>query len=114
MIVPGVVPTPTPPLLVSPSEITLADDRGTTQVTVGASFVVRLAEPPAFAGRMSATWQLSVADPTILEEVPNAAAPPDAQGVYRAINSGTTTLYAVGGHEMLAQAQIPCSRTGFP
>ena len=94
VVIPGVVPTPTPPLLVSPTEITLADNHGTVRIPVGATFGVRLMDPPPFAGSAYATWRIAVGDPSILEEVSNATAPTGTQGIYRAIQPGTTTLHA--------------------
>lgn len=107
VVIPGVVPTPTPPLLVSPSEITLADNRGTARITVGAMFGVRLTDPPPFAGSMYATWRIAVDDSGILDEVPNAVAPPGTQGVYRAIRPGTTTLRA-STHYPCYDVKPPC------
>lgn len=91
----GVLPTATPPVLLSPSELTLDDNGGTARFKIGDTFAVRLEVPPPFAGSVSATWQISLSDPGVLTLVSTTpTAPPVVQGVYRATARGVTTLYA--------------------
>lgn len=80
--------TPAPVSVPTVRTITLADDGQTVSLPTGTSFLLALDS--------AYDWQVQIADQTILSPYPNAAAPPDSQGVFTASHQGQTTLRATG------------------
>jgi predicted secreted protein len=72
-------------ILVSPQQVTLADNGKTISMRVGDTFTLALGDQP---------WNVAVADQTVLRRLPNFAMVRGAQGIYRAYAAGTTTLSA--------------------
>jgi hypothetical protein len=82
-VVPAPARTPTPVVLASPAEVTLAANGGTVLMRPGER--VRLVLGPPFE------WTPAVADPTVLRRAGDAD-----QGVYEAVRPGQTELTAAG------------------
>ncbi len=68
--------------------ITLDDDGKTITLQVGQAFLLDLGD--------GFNWTVTVDDPSIVSRVPNITVVKGAQGVYRAQQAGSTTLYASG------------------
>jgi len=87
------------PVPMSPSTITLADDRGTVRFRVGDTFTLMLGE--------TVNWSFGPLDTTVIRPVPTLVAlPPGTQGMYVASGAGSFDLTASGG-PVCAPAQ-PC------
>jgi hypothetical protein len=80
-------PIVTPTSLRGPNTITMQDNQQILRLAVGDTFVLNLGPPYI--------WTVQV-DERIVARVPGAAAPKDAQGVYKAIAPGQTALVATG------------------
>ena len=84
VVVPPTNVTPAPPKhLVSPTEITLADNRTTVQLSSGQRFLLSLDG--------GYDWTVKVADETVVRRIGD-----QAQGIYEASRPGQTTLVASG------------------
>lgn len=85
---------PTPPGVVAPApgpaprRVTLGDGGRTFSLRVGQTFLLALGGPPP-------AWTVTVANGAVLARVPNVLVVRGAQGIYRALGVGTTTLLAV-------------------
>jgi len=84
--------------------VTMADDGTTLLLAVGQRFTLDLGE--------GVVWTVKVADGQVIEQVPGAAVPAGAQGVYEARARGQTVLTAAG---MPRCTSGPCAlfRLGF-
>ena len=78
----GGAPTP------APSRVTQDDNGKTITMHVGDTFLLALGDQQQ--------WDAQVADQTVLARVPNVMVVRGAQGIYRALKAGTTTLTATG------------------
>jgi hypothetical protein len=93
---PIATPTPGEPA----SQIVTLDNNGQTiTLKIGERFLLKLGE--------EYNWTVTVADPSIASRVVNITVVRDAQGVYEAHKSGSTTLTA-SGDPVCRQAQPPC------
>lgn len=72
---------------------------------VGQTFLLALGGPPP-------VWTVTVADGAVLARVPNVLVVRGAQGIYRALGAGTTTLLAVSHYpcESAHPACLPADR----
>jgi hypothetical protein len=92
-------PTAAPPAPVGQGPtVTLTDDGMTVRLRVGDRFLLNLGDPY--------TWDVSIADPSIVSRVVNIAVVRGAQGVYEARAPGETRLQAVG--------DLPCRQSRPP
>lgn len=82
----------------SPQQVTMADSGKTIAMRVGETFLLALGDQQQ--------WDVKVDDQTVVARVPNIMVVRGAQGVYRALKPGTTTLEATGT-AICAQGQ-PC------
>jgi predicted secreted protein len=82
----------------APQTVTLAQDGETLRMRVGQTFLLALGAPPP-------DWKVTVADQGVLSREVNVLVVRGAQGIYRAVAPGTTTLRAT--------ASYPC-RTANP
>jgi hypothetical protein len=67
--------------------VTEADNGRTLTLQVGQTFLLALGD---------LLWTVHVADPTVLARVPNVLVVRGAQGLYRALRPGETTIHATG------------------
>jgi hypothetical protein len=72
----------------SQKSVTLADNGQTINLRVGERFLVNLGD--------TYTWQVTIADPSIVSRVVNILVIRGAQGVYEAKSTGETTLTGTG------------------
>ena len=79
--------------------ITLDDQGETIQLVVGERFLLNLGE--------GYTWDVGISDETVVSRVRNITVIRGAQGVYEALQPGTTTLSAVGD-PACRQSKPPC------
>ncbi len=84
---PTLTPAPSGPTRPARLTFTLADDGKTITLQVGDRFLLDLGA--------QYSWQVTIADPSILNRVPNTGGK-DNQGLYEAIKQGSTTLTATG------------------
>ena len=92
--------TVTVPPLSTARNITLADDGQTLGFRVGQNFLL-------FLG-INDNWSATVADPAVVDRIPDVFVIRGAQGLYRARQPGHTTLTAAGD-PACRQAQPPCA-----
>ena len=69
------------------SRVTLDDNGKTITMHVGETFLLALGDQ---------SWDVQVADQSVLARVPNVMVVRGAQGIYRALKAGTTTVTATG------------------
>ena len=90
------IPTPTP----TSTTVTIADNGQTINVNVGDTFLLELGD--------TMNWNnIQISDPSVISREVNVMVIRGAQGIYRALKSGTTTLTAQGDPFCL-QATPPC------
>ncbi len=89
----------------SPQRVTLTDNGKTVTMHVGDTFLLALGDQQQ--------WSVQVADQTIVARVPNIMVVRGAQGVYRALKAGTTTLSATGAPQCSAGQACPMYVIGF-
>jgi hypothetical protein len=87
-------------VLRSPQRVTLADAGATVELPFGRTFLLYLGGPPP-------AWQVEVANPRVVSRVVNIMVIRGAQGVYKALAPGRTTLTAIGSWPC-RQAHPPC------
>jgi photosystem II stability/assembly factor-like uncharacterized protein len=80
--------------------VTLSDDGGTIELSVGQRFLLDLS-----AGY---DWTITVADPAIVSQVTDVLAIQGSQGLYEARSVGRTTVSAAGD-PVCREAQPPCA-----
>jgi hypothetical protein len=84
----GITVTPSPVSVPTVRTITLADDGQTVSIPTGTAFLLQLDS--------MYDWQVQIADQTVVSPYPNAAPPPDSQGIFTPLHQGQTTLTATG------------------
>ena len=84
--------------------VTLADNGKTVTMHVGDTFLLALG---------TQQWTVHVGDQTVVARVPNIMVVLGAQGVYRALKVGSTTLSASGTPACPQGAPCPLYRLGF-
>ena len=72
----------------APAQVTLANENGTITMRVGQTFTLALGA--------TQVWTVQVADQTVLRRLVNDTMVRGAQGIYQALQAGTTTLSASG------------------
>jgi hypothetical protein len=92
--------TMTVPPLSTARNITLADDGQTLTFQVGQSFLL-------FLG-VNGNWSVTVADPAVVDRIPDVFVIRGAQGLFQARRPGHTLLTATGD-PACRQAQPPCA-----
>jgi predicted secreted protein len=80
--------------------VTLADDGQTITLQVNETFLLKLGE--------GYDWNITIADQSIVNRVPNVLVVRGAQGIYRANKEGSSTLSAIGD-PFCRQARPPCA-----
>lgn len=71
----------------APSRVTLQDSGKTITLHVGDTFLLALGDQQ---------WNIHVADQSVVARVPNIMVVRGAQGVYKGLKAGTTTISATG------------------
>jgi photosystem II stability/assembly factor-like uncharacterized protein len=94
----GVGSSPTP-------VVTLSDDGGTIELSVGQRFLLNLG---AADGNPGYDWTVTVANPAIVSQVTDVLAIQGSQGLYEARTTGRTTVSATGD-PICREAQPPCA-----
>lgn len=89
----------------APSRVTLQDSGKTITLHVGDTFLLALGDQQQ--------WNVQVADQTVLARVPNIMVVRGAQGVYKALKVGTTTLTATGTAPCNTGQVCPMYAIGF-
>ncbi|MCB0003832.1 MAG: hypothetical protein KDI07_05825 [Anaerolineae bacterium] len=80
--------------------VTLDDQGKTIDLLVGERFLLNLGE--------GYTWEVEISDPNVVSRVTNITVIRGAQGVYEALQPGTTTLSATGD-PACRQTKPPCA-----
>ncbi len=88
----------------SPARVTLSDNGKTVTLHVGGTFLLALG---------TQQWTVQIADPTVVARVPNVMVVRGAQGIYRALQPGTTTLEASARPTCPAGVACPLYVLGF-
>ncbi len=88
----------------SGTRVTMADNGKTVTLHVGQGFLLALGDQQ---------WSVTVADQAVVARVPNVMVVRGAQGLYRALKAGTTTLQAAGRPNCSPGQACPMYIIGF-
>lgn len=93
------IPIHTPTPLHSPKVITLQDQQQTIYMRVGETFILQLGD--------AHTWSMRIDNERIIAQQRLAPVPPESQGLFTALEIGTTMMEA-NGTPLCAKADPPC------